>query len=614
MELESINREAVSHFLRLAEAEGWNWAAFNHDPESNRQTHIFHGFESANEAEEFCNDNNLAFDVYEQDLETANYCYMPVETLQSAYLATKETPVTAISLDRIAGQMARDGIRLLPGKEMVTLKPFLQKGLIFPVQWTKMINPSEEIARFLVISHHHPGHQVYEIGHSVRVIDSFPSLEKAEQCFQEWTRQCTDNTDKNDYLLIGQYKGQEFKHDLEGWPESYSGITLKTAHYQYDQDLQEKAWNVQEIHALEEPKGVRHFLYAKYDIAGGKLKLYDDRLKETRPEDLKVSTYPGQFNYEKLTIKNSIAMEMNMKNYDYLKNQVKFLGFGENLDNVLKEKIQTQEQEFTIPHQAKFGQDEVSSTLHFSKSKESEMYFFNGYDLALKQPGKEDVLNQSYYVGKENNYTLKERYNMLDGRAVFKELNKLVEVGEGDEKKLKASDQTYKAWKDLDFKQTDKLGNFLPKTMFWDHIRVLEKYPIKELETPYDRSRLVASLAKGNVTKMTVIKDGEEIKGTMAANPRQQRFDFYDSNNQRVEVKQVEKQQAVKQEQGENNTVGRENSIAEQKQSDTPVVQLQNNKDESAAIGKENQAQSLKSENKDTEKVNQTRRQRMRVS
>ena len=310
-------------------------------------------------------------------------------------------------------------------------------------------------------------------------------------------------------------------------------------------------------------------------------------------------------------------MEMNMKNYDYLKNQVKFLGFGENLDNDLKEKIQTQDQDFTIPHQTKFGQDEVSSTLHFSKSKESEMYFFNGYDLALKQPGKDDVLNQSYYVGKENNYTLKERYNMLDGRAVFKELNKLVEVGEGDEKKLKATDQTYKAWKDLDFKQTDKQGNFLTKTMFWDHVKLLEKYPLKELETPYDRSRLIASLEKGNVTKVTVIKDGEEIKGTMAANPRQQRFDFYDGNNQRMEVRQVEKQKVAKQEMGETNIVNQENKVAEQKQTDTPVVQLQNNKDESTAIGKEqkeNQAQSLKNENKDTEKVNQARRQRMRVS
>jgi hypothetical protein len=294
-------------------------------------------------------------------------------------------------------------------------------------------------------------------------------------------------------------------------------------------------------------------------------------------------------------------MEINMKNYDYLKNQVKFLGFGENLDNVLNLKVGTGEETFTIPHQTKFGQDEVSSTLHFSKSKESEMYFFNGFDLTLKQAGKEDVLTQSYYVGKENNYTLKERYNMLDSRAVFKELNKLEETGEREGKKLVASDQTYKSWKDLDFKQTDKYGNFIPKTMFWDHVKVLEKYPIRELETPYDKSRLIASLEKGNLTRMTLVKDGQEIKGTMAANPRQDRFDFYDGNNQRMEVKQTGK---LAQQQGqradfaksESHSVSPENSERGQKKNDATVVPVQ------------------KQENNESAKVDQGRRQRIKVS
>jgi hypothetical protein len=302
-------------------------------------------------------------------------------------------------------------------------------------------------------------------------------------------------------------------------------------------------------------------------------------------------------------------MEINMKNYEYLKNQVKFLGFGENLDNVLKEKVQAGEETFNIPYQTKFGQDEVSSTLHFSKSKESEMYFFNGFDLALKQPGKEKVLTQSYYVGKENNYTLKERYNMLDSRAVFKELNKLEETGDSNGKKLVASDQTYKSWKDLDFKQTDKYGNFLPKTMFWDHIKVLEKYPIKELQTPYDKSRLVASLEKGNLTPMTLIKDGKEIKGTMAANPRQDRFDFYDSNNQRLEVKQTEKQgqkheQAAQLAQSGSNTVTPKNNLTAQAQRDA-AVRMQKG---------ESQAPSQREENKEKEKTSQSKRPRMKAS
>lgn len=306
-------------------------------------------------------------------------------------------------------------------------------------------------------------------------------------------------------------------------------------------------------------------------------------------------------------------MEINMKNYDYLKNQVKFLGFGENLDSVLKEKIQAQEPEFTLPHQAKFGQDDVSSTLHFSKSKESELYFFNGYDLALKQPGKDDVLKQSYYVGKENNYTLKERYNMLDSRAVFKELNKLEVVGEGDEKKLKATDQTYKGWKALDFKETDDRGNFKIKNMFWDHEKAIEKYPIKELEVPYDRNRLLASLEKGNITRMTVIREGVEIKGTMAANPRQEGFDFYDSNNQRLELNPIEKQQEQKQVQGEAATM-------QQKEGGAKAIDLQNypadqpdssKPAESSTIGREYKQADQKQAQGEKQR---TRRQGMRAS
>lgn len=294
-------------------------------------------------------------------------------------------------------------------------------------------------------------------------------------------------------------------------------------------------------------------------------------------------------------------MEINMKNYDYLKNQVKFLGFGENLDKGIKEQMEKGAEKFAIPHQTKFGKDEISSTLHFGKSKEGELYFLNGFDLALKQPGKDDVLTQSYFVGKENNYTLKERYNMLDSRAVFKELNKLEEVGEGDKKKMVATDQTYKSWKDLDFKQTDKYGNFLSKTMFWDHNKALEKYPIKELETPYDKTRLIASLEKGNLSKVTVIKDGQEVPALMAANPRQDRFDFYDSNNQRLEVKQTEKQ-AQKQEQG--------NNLAVQKQGEATVVQMPAGQDQQ----KEGLAASQKNDNKEAEKANQGRRNKMKVS
>lgn len=251
---------------------------------------------------------------------------------------------------------------------------------------------------------------------------------------------------------------------------------------------------------------------------------------------------------------------MNEKNYDYLKNQVKFMGFGEALEKEMGEKIGQQPANFSLEHKTKFGQDSVNTTLNFQKSKESEMYFFNSFDMAVKPANSEQALRQTYYVGKENNLTLKERYNMLEGRSVFKEFNKLEQVGEGDAAKFKATDETYQAWTQLNFKQTDENGNFLQRKLFgFDLEKTLAKYPVKELEDNYEKNRLIASLEKGNRQSATITVNGAEQKVSIEANPIDKGLKFYDSNMQRLDVKQNETQ---KQEQGQR-----------QSQNDNTVVQ-----------------------------------------
>jgi hypothetical protein len=232
---------------------------------------------------------------------------------------------------------------------------------------------------------------------------------------------------------------------------------------------------------------------------------------------------------------------LNEKSYDYLKNQLLYLGFGEEIAVPLKEKMEEGLAEFTLPHVRKFGQDEMHSVLHFSRS-EKELTFFNRFDVTLKQLGKQD-LHQSYFVGKEFNYTLQERYNMLDGRFVYREQPKMIRVEENGSSKMAPSGETYFSWKGLDFKQSDNLGNFLPKTMFWNHEKELLRYPIAELTDQYDFRRLLASLEKGNKANVTIIKDGGQIKGGIAANPKMLRFDFYDANGREMTVRPAEKQQ-----------------------------------------------------------------------
>lgn len=272
----------------------------------------------------------------------------------------------------------------------------------------------------------------------------------------------------------------------------------------------------------------------------------------------------------------------NEKSYDYVKNQLLYLGFGEEIAQPLQQKMEQGLTEFTLPHTRTFGQDETQSTLYFSKGDQKDMTFFNRFDVTLKQPGKDD-LTQSFFVGKEYNYTLQERYNMMDGRFAYREQPKVAPKEVEGEVKMVPTGETYFGWKGLNFKESDKHGNFLPKTMFWNHEKELVKYPVKELAEPYDHKRLLASIEKGNKANVTIIKDSQEIKGTIAANPRMQRFDFYDSNGQSLIIKQVEKQKLAQSE-----------KLEKGQQQGQELDNKQTQKTDIAAEQKNNKAQSKK--------------------
>jgi hypothetical protein len=220
---------------------------------------------------------------------------------------------------------------------------------------------------------------------------------------------------------------------------------------------------------------------------------------------------------------------MNQKNLEYLKDQVKYTGFGDALENELKDNIQKNIPEFKIMHQAKFGNDTTEATLHFKRSEQSDMYFFNSYNLSLKQDQHSNVVDQNFYINKGNNITLKEAYNLMSGRAVNKDLTNK----EG---------QTYNAWIQMDFKETDTSGNYKMKQFHqnygFDLEKVLGNHPIKELMVEQDKSRLIESLNKGNRQSVTFIENGNEHKRFVEANPQFKSISIYDANMQRLVSKQ----------------------------------------------------------------------------
>ncbi len=224
---------------------------------------------------------------------------------------------------------------------------------------------------------------------------------------------------------------------------------------------------------------------------------------------------------------------MNEKNFDYLKDQVMYTGFGEALEGELRQNMEQQKTEFKLQHDAFYGECRVGAELNFRKSEQSDLYFFNSYKVNLQKEGSEESLEQTFYINKGNNITLKEAYNLMEGRSVNKDLTNR----EGE---------TYNAWVQLDFKNTDTRGNFMlnhyHENYGFDLEAALSKHPIKELSTPKYKDDLINSLKKGNIQSATFIKDGTETKQFVEANPQFKTVTVYDSNLKRLDARQDKKE------------------------------------------------------------------------
>jgi len=213
---------------------------------------------------------------------------------------------------------------------------------------------------------------------------------------------------------------------------------------------------------------------------------------------------------------------MNVKNLEFLKEGLKYLGFGEKMNTDLENKIKEQPAEFKLSMVGEFNKgdtkEKVNYSLDFRKSDQTDMYFFNRYQATLKNDDPSKDVTQTFYITKNSGITAKEAYNLLSGRAVNKDLTNK----EG---------QPYNAWLQLDFQEKDKNDNFKVKQYHagygYDLDMVMAKYPIKEQLNAEEKTKLMKSLEKGNLTPVTFAREGGEDKMYIAANPQYKNLDLY---------------------------------------------------------------------------------------
>lgn len=231
---------------------------------------------------------------------------------------------------------------------------------------------------------------------------------------------------------------------------------------------------------------------------------------------------------------------MNQKNLEFLKEGLKYLGFGDKMNADLENKIKEQPKEFNLTLTGEFKipelvNDRVDYKLDFKKSDQTDMYFLNRYQATLKNDDPAQEKTQTFYITKNSGITAKEAYNLLSGRAVNKDLNNK----EG---------QPYNAWLQLDFQEKDKNDSHKVKQYHqgygYDLDMVMSKYPIKEQLNPEEKTKLMKSLEKGNLTQVTFAREGGEDKMFVSANPQYKTLDLYNSKMEK-QFQGIEKKEKV---------------------------------------------------------------------
>lgn len=234
---------------------------------------------------------------------------------------------------------------------------------------------------------------------------------------------------------------------------------------------------------------------------------------------------------------------MNEQNVEYLEKQLQFSGFSDETKRELRDKINEGAQTFQLNEKKAYGPDKVEARLNFSRSDKGN-YFFNSYDLILEKEKIEDSIMHQFKVSYGNTFSLKEAYNLLDGRSVNKDF---IKVDKEDSK----NNTVTNAWSYLDKKNTDDKGNYLIRKKYgFDLKAALDKLPLRDAKIPGAMADLVSSLNKGNKQYAVMLIDGKEEKRYLEAAPRYGSITIYNEKMER-QFASIAKDQANKQVQGE---------------------------------------------------------------
>ena len=204
------------------------------------------------------------------------------------------------------------------------------------------------------------------------------------------------------------------------------------------------------------------------------------------------------------------------ENNQSLQEQVQRVGFKD-LSDKIEQQIKQGHELFTIPSSYYINEKErLNHELSFVKDQNGK-YQFEGYRTTLQNESKpEENRNQYFKVQEENSVNTTQAYNLLAGRAVQKE----------------------GSWIQLDLNDKDASGNHRIKEFHsgygYDLEKAIKQLPLKELSNKTEADKLQDALRQGNRQPITLIKNGNEHRFYIEANPQFKSVNIYDEHSRKI--------------------------------------------------------------------------------
>jgi hypothetical protein len=219
---------------------------------------------------------------------------------------------------------------------------------------------------------------------------------------------------------------------------------------------------------------------------------------------------------------------MHFSNFSYLTKRLQEAGFGQDLNEALQNTLLDQPSSFELPYRVCFGKQVLEVKVYVRKWKEADeakvnLYYIQKFHASLSREYRVDPIEQDFYFGNTTpSVTIQQAYNLLCGRAVYRE-------------NLSNKDKvTYNAWVQLDFSQTNSKGNYkwqyYTDNYGYDVVEELLKYPIMGLTIPAAADALVKALQQGYREEVSMLVCGKQESYYLEALPKFKSFVIYDSS------------------------------------------------------------------------------------